>query len=159
MSKASWKPTPKAKIYEALSAVADGRVEIVREGEATVYSSDRSKSYAVIWNSEHTAFGANDNASYWVGYMGYPIIATVFELGLISLDRAIAENLAGVNWSKLNQAYKRRYDAAVDHVLEQLKKKNVNVDEIRAYADTSFANLKALKLGRLTPPGTPPARR
>lgn len=159
MSKTSWKPTPKAKIYEALSAVADSRVEIVRDGEATVRSSDRSKSYSVIWNSERSAFGANDNASYWVGYMGYPIIATLFELGLISLDREIAQNLSDINWNRLNKTYKSRYDDAVNYVLEQLKSKNVDTDKIRTYADVCFHNLKALGLGRLTPPGTPPSRR
>ncbi|MGA8497078.1 MAG: hypothetical protein WB764_16460 [Xanthobacteraceae bacterium] len=158
MSNAAWKSPPKAKIYEALSAVADGRVQIVGEGEALVHSSDQAKTYKVIWNKERTAFGANDNASYWVGYVGYPIIATLFELGVIELDRELAGHFQSINWNKLNQIYKRRYDDAVNYVLEQLQKNNIEIGPIREFADASFEKLKSLKFGRLTPPGEPPKK-
>ncbi|HEY1614682.1 MAG TPA: hypothetical protein VGF97_13425 [Rhizomicrobium sp.] len=155
---ANWKTPPKAKVYEALSAVADGRVTIVNEGEASVASSDAAKTYTVVWTPDRTAFGANDNASYWVGYIGYPIIATVFALGVVEYDKELAKHLAGVNWNKLNQAYKRKYDEAVDYVLAQIDSTGGPAGEIRNHADALFSALKTLKLGRINPPGAPPKK-
>lgn len=154
----SWKWPPKAKIYEALSAFADGRVDIAHEGEATVASSDRAKTYTVVWNEGREAFGANDNASYWVGYMGYPVIATVMKLGLLRPQPDTAALLAGVNWNELNRAYKRDYDAAVEFVLQHIVRDGGDAEAVRAEADRLFGELKLLKLGRITPPGAPPKR-
>lgn len=153
-----WKRTPKAKVYEALSAFADGRVDVVSNGEATVASSDRAKTYTVVWDEGREAFGANDNASYWVGYMGYPIIATVMKLGLLRPQPDAAALLAGVNWNELNRAYKRDYDAAVEYVLQNIERDGGDADAVRAEADRLFEELKLLKLGRITPPGAPPKR-
>jgi hypothetical protein len=157
-AKSSWKATPKAKVYEAMSAVADGRVTLLREGEASVRSSDNAKTYTVVWNADRTAFGSNDNASYWVGYIGYPIIATLLTLDAIKRDRDLIAPLAGVNWNKLNDIYKRRYDDAVEYVLTQIGKCGGDVEGIRSYAELVFKEMKTMKLGRLTPPGDPPKR-
>ena len=59
----TWKVPPRAKIFEALSAVADGRVRLVGEREAEVVSSERSKTYVVEWSEDHREFSSNDNAS------------------------------------------------------------------------------------------------
>ena len=56
------KPTPIAKVYEALSAVADQRVTFPTEepGEALVVSSDHSKQYTVRFGDGF--YSSNDNA-------------------------------------------------------------------------------------------------
>jgi hypothetical protein len=71
----TWKSPPKAKVYEALSAVADGRVTLMGGEKAEVVSSDGTKTYHVEWSPDSNQITSNDNASYWQGYMGYPIIA------------------------------------------------------------------------------------
>src|SRR6266567_7974773 len=152
MSKVAWKSPPKAKIYEALSAVADGRVAIVGDGQASVQSSDKAKTYSVVWTPDRKSFGSNDNASYWVGYIGYPIIAALCALDVLKYDRGLASHLGGVNWNHLNQIYKRRYDDAVDYVLTQAEKTGAKTNEIRKHADELFAELKSLNLGRINPP-------
>ncbi len=43
---------PKAKIYEALSAVGDHRVKIKEDDTAEVVSSDGSKTYLVEWSPD-----------------------------------------------------------------------------------------------------------
>jgi hypothetical protein len=85
MTETKWKATPKAKVFEAWSALADGRVTLIGDDEAAVQSSDRAKTYKVVWTTDKKAFGANDNASYWVGYMGYPILAVVLHLSLVKI--------------------------------------------------------------------------
>ncbi|MBR7517949.1 hypothetical protein KC217_19935, partial [Mycobacterium tuberculosis] len=71
-------PLPKIeKVYEALSAVLDGRVELKAERSAAVTSSSRDKAYTVEWSDDDKKIISNDNATYYQGYMGYPIIAVV----------------------------------------------------------------------------------
>jgi hypothetical protein len=141
------------------SALADGRVTFVGDEEAAVQSSDRSKTYKVVWTKDKKAFGANDNASYWVGYMGYPILAAVLHLGLVKYDADIVGQFGDINWNKLNQIYKRRYDDVVEYVISQIEKsERGSSEQIKRHADEVFSTIKALKLGRINPPGDPPKR-
>ena len=69
---------PVEKIYEAWSAVADGRVAIDEAArKATVVSSDRTREYTVSWSDDGSVYTSNDNATYWRGYAGYPVIAVM----------------------------------------------------------------------------------
>ena len=47
LTEGGWKVPPKAKIYEALTAVADGRVNLKGGETAEVLSSDGTKTYIV----------------------------------------------------------------------------------------------------------------
>ena len=82
------KMPPIEKIHEAYSAIADGRITI-KEEEAEVVSSDLSKIYVVRWKDG--VYSSNDNASYWKGYAGYPIIAVLMLQKKLSLDKEIAD--------------------------------------------------------------------
>jgi hypothetical protein len=159
MADLKWKATPRAKIFEAWSALADGRVAVDGEGRASVWSSDRVKAYTVVWTDDRKSFGANDNASYWVGYAGYPIIAVVLHLGLVPSDSAIVTAFRDVNWKSLNELYKRRYDDVVDFVISKIEDEHRGSSvDIRKHAHDTFEAFKALRLGRIIPPGTPPKR-
>lgn len=64
------KKTPVEKVYEAWTAIADGRIKIaegstVSEGSATMSSSDHSKYYDIRWKEDGRLFYSNDNATYW----------------------------------------------------------------------------------------------
>ena len=74
---APWKLPPRAKVFEAFTAVADGRVRLTGPGSATVTSSGGDKTYDVEWSDDGRMVTANDNASYWQGYLGYPILAVL----------------------------------------------------------------------------------
>ena len=77
----AWKLPPRAKVFEAFSAVADGRVRLTGPGSATVTSSGGDKTYDVEWSEDGRTIAANDNASYWQGYLGYPALAVLLERG------------------------------------------------------------------------------
>ena len=115
-----WKLPPKAKIYEALTALADGRVEFFGTHSARVVSSSRDRSYEVRWSDGMRTITANDNASHWQGYMGYPIIAVLLKAGAIPYSSQIAEMLRGIPWKDLNERFKRNYDKAVEYILQHL---------------------------------------
>lgn len=130
----AWDMPPIAKVYEALSAVADGRVMIKGETSAEVLSSERDKTYTVKWSADGRSITSNDNATRWQGYLGYPIIAVLLQTGRIPYDAVAAGALAGVPWHALNKQYKRDYDAAVDHVLSGVSKPDaVRQDAARIY--------------------------
>ena len=89
-----WKLPPPAKVYEAFSALADGRVLIEEPGRAEVRSSGTDKTYTVEWTGEFEPVTSNDNASYWQGYLGYPIVAVLIALGRVSADEKAIRALA-----------------------------------------------------------------
>ena len=56
----------------------------------------------MAWNENGSTYSSNDNATYWQGYAGYPVIAVLMEQGELPLDRAAAEAFAHVDWTYLN---------------------------------------------------------
>jgi hypothetical protein len=146
-----WDMPPLAKVYEALSAVADGRVAILSETSAGVLSSERDKTYSVKWSAEGRAITSNDNATRWQGYIGYPIIAVLLQTGRIPFDRAAADALAGVPWHALNNQFKRDYDAAVESVLADAAQRGRDTGAIRREAQRIYTALADLALERPEP--------
>lgn len=120
---AQWKMPPKAKVYEALSAVGDGRVFLKNNLSAEVTSSDGSKSYLVEWSEDFKKITSNDNASYWQGYLGYPIIAVLLISNKIEYNPEVAKLMVGVNWKKINTDFKRDYNKAIEYVLKNVEEK------------------------------------
>ncbi|SRR5258706_449161 len=147
---AIWKLPPKAKIYEALTAVADRRVRIKTQTEAIVTSSDGTKSYSVHWRSDSLAFGSNDNASFWQGYIGYPIIAVLMELGTLPYNSNVAQSLAGIEWKRLNDAHKRNYDAAIGEAVIKAEAHGCPRGFIEQEVERLYSELRALNIEKLS---------
>lgn len=151
-----WKMPPRAKIYEALSVLADQRVILLDENSAEVQSSSGRKSYCVEWIPDLQAITANDNASYWQGYMGYPIVAVLMLQGKIRYSSTVAGHLAGISWKELNQKYKRNYDQVIKKVLKDLQNSGVDVAKIEREIESIYSQLQNLKLKRLPRRRRPP---
>jgi len=145
---AAWKMPPKAKIFEALSAVADQRVTLTGPTSAQVVSSSRDKTYDVTWSADMRHITSNDNASSWQGYIGYPIIAVLLEKNTIPFSPHIAGQLAGIPWKLVNEQFKRDYDQAVNHVLDQIEAKGGNRTEIIQEVERIYQALVTLALER-----------
>lgn len=141
-----WKMPPKAKIYEALSAVADGRVTLKEACEAEVASSDGERTYTVQWSDDLRRFSSSDNASHWQGYTGYPIIAVLLLTGRIHFETETAAFLAGVPWKHLNDRFKRDYAKAVDYVLLEVARKGGDRAAIVQQVESIYTQLAALQL-------------
>lgn len=77
---------PKEKIYEAYSALADERVKL-EEDKASVSSSDGKKTYTIRWRDN--VYVSDDNATYWQGYPGYPVIAVMMLKGELPYDKEV----------------------------------------------------------------------
>jgi hypothetical protein len=155
-----WKNPPKAKIYEALSAIADGRVKLQEGQSAEVASSNRSKTYSVAWSEGLSAFTSNDNASYWQGYMGYPIIAVLMLLGKVDFSPEVAELLARTPWKQLNKRFRNDYAKAVESVLNDLEATRSGARQmVIVEVDRIMAQIEALELEKLPRRRRPPKQK
>ena len=141
---------PIEKIYEAYSAIADGRVTL-KDDHAEVLSSDKTKTYTVSYVGNE--YSSNDNATYWQGYAGYPVIAVLMSQGKLPLNEKTAEQFKDINWNQLNKLYKRDYDAAVQFAMNERK---MAKDAIRKETEEIYDALKDLDInirrGKQRPP-------
>ena len=128
---------PIEKIYEAYSAIADGRVTFQDSDAAAVLSSDGTKQYTVAWRD--SLYTSNDSATYWAGYPGYPVLAVWMLQGILPLNREIAAGFADINWNEANRKYKRNYAKAADAVMEE---KGLDKAAARKEAERVYEALK-----------------
>jgi hypothetical protein len=145
---APWKMPPRAKVFEAFTAVADGRVRIAGPGSAAVISSSGDKTYDVEWDEDGRTVTANDNASYWQGYVGYPIVAALLLLGRLHADDAAVNAMAGVAWHDLNRRFRRDYEAALSQVLGELATRGGDPALVEHEVAAVLRQLSALDLRR-----------
>ena len=94
------KNPPLSKIYEALSAVADQRIDIQAD-RAYVLSSDHAKRYTVKFLEN--GYSSNDNATLWQHYPGYPILAVMMIQGQLKIHEERLSWFRAVNWKQLDR--------------------------------------------------------
>ncbi len=151
-----WKESPKIKIYEALTVLANDRVK-VDGNSAKVSSSAGKRVYQVDYDPKEKTITSNDNGSYWQGYMGYPIIAYLLATGVVKYDPVAAELVKDFNWGFLNEQFKRKYDQVIAYVLSEVEKKGGDATLLKkAVADVSL-QLSDLELQRTQSPHKPPS--
>lgn len=138
-----WKLPPAIKIFEALGAVADGRVEIINDFQARVRSSSGNKTYDVAFNPETRELSVNDNSSYYQGYVGYPAFAFLMMKDLLPFDEKLSEALKGIHWKQLNQENKNDFDKTVAYLYTLTSQR-----ELEAYEETVLDALATLNLRR-----------
>jgi hypothetical protein len=157
----AWKLPPKEKIYEAFSVLADERYTL-EESSGTITSSDGQKQYSVEWISHEEPdkslkIISNDNASYWQGYLGYPIIAVLMIIEKIRFNGEIVHHFKDIPWNALNKAHKNDYPAVVNKVLSEIEDKK-EVELITREVESIYRQLESLKPERLGKNVRPPGK-
>lgn len=141
---------PKQKIFEAYTAITDDHVKLGNE-QAQVTSSNEAKTYTVTF--ENGVYTSNDNATYWQGYAGYPIIAVLLLQGKLPFNQKLAQAFKGVNWNAENKKYKRNYAKAAAAIMAA---KGIDAAKANAEMEKVFKELQQLditiKRGSLRPP-------
>lgn len=89
---------------------------------------------------------SNDNASSRQGYIGYPIIAVLLQTNTMPYSIHVAKLLAGIPWKQLNDQFKRDYDKAVNHCLDQIEAKGGSRPEIIQEVERIYQALVSLEL-------------
>ena len=134
------KSPPIEKVFEAWTALADGRVSI-DENSATVKSSDRLRTYNISFNGNH--YSSTDNATFWQGYPGYPVIAVLMLQNKLPYDTKEAEKWKDINWKVLNTKYKNDYSKVVETMAQQ---REINLDDAYGAARKVLEALSKLDL-------------
>lgn len=134
---------PLQKIYEAWSALADGRVEM-DEDTAEVTSSNDTKHYTVSWSGD--VYSSDDNASYWQSYAGYPVLAVLMKQGELPLADALVPRFAHIDWNALNKKHKRDYAAAAQEAFEAAGLTEEETTEAEAAAQEALDAVAALPI-------------
>ncbi len=141
---------PKQKIFEAYTAITDDHVKLGNE-QAQVTSSNEAKTYTVTF--ENGVYTSNDNATYWQGYAGYPILAVLLLQGKLPFNQKLAQAFKGVNWNAENKKYKRSYSKAAAAVMAA---NGIDAAKANAEMEKVFKELQQLditiKRGSLRPP-------
>ena len=148
-----WKEPPLIKFYEALGAVADGRIE-VNGNTAKVFSSSGNKYYEVTYDPAMQAIMTNDNGSYWKGYLGYPAIAFLLKKGVLPYENTYGNLLKGIPWKDINQKFKNDFDKTLENILDPLSKEQTQ--ELAHYVSSLAEKIRELNLSLLGNKTSPP---
>lgn len=151
----AWKLPPRIKVYEALGTIADGRI-FVERNNAKVKSSTGEKTYVVQYDPQKHAIMANDNGSYWQGYLGYPAITLLLRTEVISVDQHSAALLGGICWKKVNTQFHNDFTKTEKYVLKLCEKRGGSKSEMISIVDDVLLQIERLHLimlgKRLRPP-------
>ncbi len=140
-------------MYEALGAVADGRIEI-SGNNGKCYSSSGNKYYDITFDPESYKIMSNDNTSYWTEELGYPAVAFLLKKGVLEYRAELANLLKGIPWKEVNQKFKNDFDAALEYILADMEKGGK--EELDKYTQLLVEEVKKLNLKKLGKKITPP---
>ncbi|OHB18185.1 MAG: hypothetical protein A2749_00880 [Parcubacteria group bacterium RIFCSPHIGHO2_01_FULL_45_26] len=167
-----WKLPHISKVYEALGAIADHRLELLSRRaaklgvmEARVYSSSRNKFYDVAYDASKNALRpgsrqaimSNDNSAYWKGELGYPAIALLMQLGVLPFDSKIAESLKSIAWKDINQKHKNDFDKTGLEVEGIAEAHGCPKEKLQKFSNEVLTKIEKLALVSLGPKQKPPA--
>lgn len=148
-----WEVPPVIKIYEALGAVADGRLEVLGN-TAKCYSSSGNKFYDISYSPEERAIMANDNGSYWQNHLGYPAVAFLLQTGVLAYKEDLAIYFKDVAWKDLNQKFNNNFDKTVEYIFANIEDDKIR--EIESYANGLLKDIELLNLTMLGKKQKPP---
>ena len=137
------KVPPISKIYEAFSAIADNRITL-KENSAIVTSSDYQREYQINWKDNRIS--STDNATFWQGYPGYPVIATWILQNKFICNKKIISYFKGINWHELNTKNKRNYEKSLEEVLHKLAQEQKDIAEIQKEVKNIYNQIKELNM-------------
>lgn len=150
-----WDKPPIIKIYEALGSIGDRRVEI-DGNEGKLYSSSRNKHYNIKWDPKTSSIMCNDNASYYVGYLGYPAIAFLMCKGVVKFEQKWANALKDIMWKDINQKFKNDFVKTRDYADKIIQERGFELDEFTKAMNAIYEQVISLGLKHLGPKIIPP---
>lgn len=149
---------PVIKIYEALGAIADQRIEIIQGlfVEAKVYSSSREKFYTVTYDAGNNAIMMNDNGSYWKWYLGYPGIAILLLQGDLPLNKEYAELLKNILRKEINTKNNNDFQKTQQQIDTMIIEKWVDIKSFHDYVQNIIDEINKKQYAYLGKKTLPP---
>ncbi len=149
-----WKKPHILRIYEALTAIADDRVEM-NGNKARCYSLTSEKFYDIQYDPINGSIMSNDNSAYYTFSLSYPMIAYLMLIKKIPYNEKLIEILQNICWEDINKSFKNDYDKSIKFVLGELKKEGQDVEVIRMEIKKIYdfvCGLQIKTLGKLQRP-------
>jgi|SRR3989344_5892234 len=97
---------------------------------------------------------ANDNGSFWKGYLGYPSIAFLFSVGSLEYRSPLGLLLKSIKWKDINVKFKNDFEKTIQFIEAELPVENVH--ELSQYIDELEVAIRTLNLVHLGPKTKPP---
>ncbi|MFW5703067.1 MAG: hypothetical protein ACOCXP_03840 [Candidatus Dojkabacteria bacterium] len=149
------KPKDEHIVYEALSAIADGRIELLGDNKARCTSTSRGKFYEIEYDPETNAIMSNDNMAYYVDEVSYPMVAMLIKLGELEIGEDLLKYFEGIKWKDINQRNKNNYMKSVKEFLDGIdsnsKREEVQTECRRIYDEVCKMKLQKLGKKKLPP--------
>lgn len=140
---------PRIKIYEALWAIADERVEIdgMFSTQGKCFSaSTKGKSYTISYDPEKNIITSNDSGSSNQGYIGYPAIAFLLKIWALKYSENILPMLRNIDRNAIKQQVNKNHEETRRVLLGILFQKGFNVDDLVDACTNIYTQLESLKL-------------
>jgi len=149
-----WKNPHVSRIYEALTAIADNRIEI-NGNRAKCYEVGNDRVYDIQYDPVNGSIMSNDNAAFYTYSLSYPMIAYLMLIGKIPYQQKLLEDFKDIYWEDINKKFKNDYDKSIKIVLGELKSEGKDVDFIREEIQKIYnfvCKLEIKTLGKLQRP-------
>lgn len=128
--------------------MGDGRIEVIDDKRAHVYSSEGDRRYTVYLDTDKGLAYSDDNGTVYRNYVGYPILAFLMYKGVLPKDDRLVQALKGIRWRQLNERYKKYY--IVERVvLNILKARGIDPETVKRYIDETYRELARINLYKL----------
>lgn len=140
---------PKIKIYEALGAIADERVELdgLLENSGKVSSASTPwKEYVIHYNPDLKVIVSNDSGSLNQGYLGYPAVAFLMKIWKLNYDHRFLPRLKGRDRKGLKQKVHKHHEETLRLLLGLLFQQGYEVDDLVREVEEIFQQLENLSL-------------
>lgn len=148
-----WKQSSPTKIYEAIGAVADGRVK-VSGNTGTCASSSGNKYYEISYDPDSHSIMSNDSTSYWTGELRYPAVAFLLQNEVLTYREDLGKLLTGIPWKDINQKFKNDFDTALQYILQDMDLNHKT--KLEDYVHYLLEEIQALNLQKLGIQTIPP---
>lgn len=151
-----YSPPHLSKIYEALTAIADKRYELVSDTELKLFSSSRGKYYTVTYSPETKEIMSNDNTAYYTHSISYPMLTLLMLRGDLVYDASLLAPLSNIIWKDIMTKHKNDYDAGIAEVLANLNNRGVNIESLQSKINAIYTTACSLVLTPLGKRRLPP---
>ena len=143
---------PKVKIIEALSTIADKRIDyndlLMNEGKCFSASSPW-KVYTIIYNEKENQISSNDSWSMNQGFLWYPAIAFLLKIWKLKYEEPILEMVKDTDWIKIKWLVHKDYESSYRLILWNLHMQWYNVDYFISQIENIYNQISQLHLEHL----------
>lgn len=141
-----WKIPHINKVYEALSAIADNRIQLISNTKGRQTSTSGNKFYTITYDPTTGAMMSDDNVAYWTDSISHAMIAFLLKTGRIDYNPKFLPYLANIKWKDINQKFKNDFDKSTEYILSELQSRDYPIDSLIVEINRIYKMVCCLKI-------------